>query len=187
VNIRALGKLVPKLPWWVDLVPLTILGALASANPFFTSGSQGLEPAGIWGAARLLLVAWASYAAWRLGRRAGHAVRDPEVRKAVFGAWLVVSLVMGAAAAAPFFTPESAWHRLLGECPAKAAGGSCALCGMTAAYYYISRGDWAGAIQANRGAIPLYGFSLVNLTMALGSLVVRLRARNKQEVLACRS
>lgn len=79
------------------------------------------------------------------------------MRKALIAAWVIISLMLIPAVAAPLVAPETAVSALLPQCwSIRAAGRPCFFCGITRGFFAIGRGDFAGAMGANAGAIPLY-------------------------------
>jgi hypothetical protein len=101
-----------------------------------------------------------------------------DLPNAVIGAWLVVSVIAFAAAAAPLLLPAEALYGLFPECEAKARGGGCAMCGMTTGFLLIASGDLEGARAANAGAPFLYFTFLANFLAAVAYSTLRLLRRH---------
>jgi len=80
--------------------------------------------------------------------------------------------------------PETLDHGILSRlppCPARQAGGSCALCGLSHAFLAIGRGDVAQAAALHSGSLWIYG-ALVVVWLAgtwttLGLLAALVRGR----------
>jgi hypothetical protein len=89
-----------------------------------------------------------------------------ELALALLGAYGVITLLLGTLALLPVVVPHERILPLVPECTTRERGEPpCPLCGMTTAYLDISRGDWAAAARNNRGAVPLYLFSIINLVL----------------------
>ncbi len=82
-------------------------------------------------------------------------------------AWLLLAVAMLCAVGLPFVSSPAALQALTPACEARAKGGSCMLCGMTTAFFAISRGDFAQAQMLNAGAVPLYAGFCVNALLAI--------------------
>jgi hypothetical protein len=102
-----------------------------------------------------------------------------DVKPALTGTWLVISAVMALAALMPFLAPAEALYGLFPECPSRARGGSCPMCGMTTAWIFIARGDTASALEANAGSVPLWTASVVNFLVAVAYSITMLRRRHR--------
>lgn len=88
--------------------------------------------------------------------------------------WLAVALVTGAAAAAPFVVPEPILARAVPVCESKRLyGRECWMCGTTRGFISMGRGDWGGAAQSNRIAIPLFIVFSANAGAAIAYLIQR--------------
>ena len=98
-----------------------------------------------------------------------------DLPKALRIVWLILGTVSGLLVLAPFFLPAQTLFSVFPVCAAKAAGSSCFLCGMTTAFVSIGRSDWAGALAANSGAIPLYIGLIVNFVAATAYTMMRVK------------
>lgn len=87
--------------------------------------------------------------------------------------WLVTAAVSGLAVLAPLFLPANFLLHLFPVCAAKAAGSSCAFCGMTMAFVQIGHGDWPGARSANSGSLLLYAALAANFLAAAAYAIMR--------------
>ncbi len=87
--------------------------------------------------------------------------------------WLVVGVITGALAAAPFVLPSQWMLGLFPACPAKLAGSECVLCGMTTAFVQLGSLDWAAAAASHRWSILLYLCFVLNFCGALAYTIVR--------------
>jgi hypothetical protein len=96
---------------------------------------------------------------------------------ALTSTWLILSGVMGVAAATPFVVPAEVLYGLFPECPSRLRGSACALCGMTTAWVHIASGDRASAVQANAASVPLWTASVLNFGVAVAYSIVMLRRR----------
>lgn len=100
-----------------------------------------------------------------------------ELRRSFFIVWLVLSGLGAAVLAAPVVLSEQAIMRLAPVCERKAKyNRECPLCGMTRSFLRLSRGDLAGASQANAAGPALAAVFLVNPALA-ALLLVRRRQR----------
>lgn len=79
--------------------------------------------------------------------------------------WRILSLGTVLVLLTPFLLSQSTLGSVLPACEAKLAGGACALCGMTTAFYRLSSGDISGALEANPLSLALYLALVVNLTV----------------------
>ena len=104
-------------------------------------------------------------------------MKEPaEWRKAFRIVWFVLSAIMLGALIAPWaFTPAQL-ASVIPPCEWKARyHRECLLCGMTTAFFRISQGEFAEAMRANRGSVPLYFVLACNEAVLLGSLGFRAR------------
>ena len=91
--------------------------------------------------------------------------------KAILAVWLIVSLLVTVILLLPFVVSQEALGRVLPPCQRVVTEHKeCLTCGMTTAFYRISRLDFKGAMRANRGSIPL--FCLFFFNEALFSFVL---------------
>lgn len=90
----------------------------------------------------------------------------------------LAALVLAASFALDSRTLDTGALGRLPACPAKLAGSSCALCGMTHGMVAISEGRFAEGARWNRGAPWLYA-ALV--AMALAAAALGLAGRTKQK------
>lgn len=105
------------------------------------------------------------------------SLRD-DLPKALSGAWLVVSAVLGVCVAAPLLLPAEAIYGLAPECEAKAQGGRCAACGLTTGFLLMARGETSAARDANPAAPLLYaGFAMNFLGAAAYSSMALFKRR----------
>jgi hypothetical protein len=192
--LLALGSQIP--PVWLERAPvlcpfrrlldIPCLGCgatrafVAACHGDFT-GALRLNPLG--------LLAWFGLAAGGatglvlLAVQIPRWLHDRQIRVALAVVWLVVSLVLGAAALAPFALPAETLGHLFPPCPQLAATGRpCPLCGMTSAYLAIAHGDWREAARDNEGAIPLWTISLVNLAVCAAFTARRARWQGDQSL-----
>lgn len=102
-----------------------------------------------------------------------------DVKPALTGVWLIVSLALAVAAIAPFILPAESLYGVFPECEAKRRGGSCALCGMTTAYVLIARGDFAAAQESNSGSVALWSVSVLNFIAASAYSLLSLVRRRR--------
>lgn len=86
--------------------------------------------------------------------------------RAIVIVWLVVGLFSGLLVAAPLVASSNSLQDVFPVCAAKAAGGQCALCGMTTAFIHIGEGDWNSALRANGGSLALYSALTLNFGLA---------------------
>ena len=87
----------------------------------------------------------------------------PECKQAVRIVWLVISLLILGALAAPFALGRDRVARLVPVCEWKSKyGRECAFCGMTTSFLDISEGHFGDATHANRASIPLYFLFVLN-------------------------
>jgi hypothetical protein len=90
--------------------------------------------------------------------------------------WLVVSGVILLLLAAPVALPERTLFALTPVCEWKAKyNAECPLCGMTRGFLDISHGDFARAVERNRGSVPLYAAFLINECLAAWFVLRRLK------------
>ena len=80
-------------------------------------------------------------------------------REALVSAWLILGSFGAAAVTAPFVVPMHVLERLV---PRSAPHPTCALCGMTHAFYEIAAGNLAAARRHNPGGVPLFAALLLN-------------------------
>lgn len=98
-----------------------------------------------------------------------------DVRRAVYLAWIVVSVMLVAAVIAPVVLPPDAIYQLAPLCEAKAHGGrACVLCGSTRAFVAIAHGDFAAASELNAASLPLYSGFAMNGVLVFAVLLRRL-------------
>jgi len=89
-----------------------------------------------------------------------------ELVLALLGVYGVITLILAALALLPVVAPHERLLPLVPECTTRERGEPpCPLCGMTTAYFDISEGRWTAAAARNRGAVPLYLFSIINLVL----------------------
>ena len=81
--------------------------------------------------------------------------------------WLLLAAVGLCVVVLPFVVSPAALSAAIPACEARAHGGSCLLCGMTAAFFAISRGRFAEAHVLNAGALLLYAAFYCNAFLAL--------------------
>lgn len=98
-----------------------------------------------------------------------------QVRTSLLTAWLIVSAVFLAVLAAPFVLSPQTIISLAPKCEWKVKyGRECVLCGMTTSFILISQGRLNGALERNRGSLPLYsamvGNECIALWVAIGGL-----------------
>jgi hypothetical protein len=91
-----------------------------------------------------------------------------DIRNALAIVWGAVTLAGMLLIAAPAVVPERTLAGWVPACEAKARGGACVTCGMTTAFYAISRGQFGPAAEANRGAVPLYAALALNTVLFCG-------------------
>jgi hypothetical protein len=84
-----------------------------------------------------------------------------------------------ALAVTPFVLPPGVLSALAPECRAKAAGGSCALCGMTTAFLHIGSGDVERARSAHAGSLALWILFVMNFIAAAAYLTVALMRKHR--------
>jgi hypothetical protein len=85
------------------------------------------------------------------------------IRRSLFLTWVIISAGILVILFIPFLISYDHLGNILPECESKVRyGRECAFCGMTASFYFISRGEFHQAIQANRGSIYLYSGFLAN-------------------------
>lgn len=95
-----------------------------------------------------------------------------EFRQGFFIVWAVLSLSALFILLAPFVLPENALFSLAPVCENKRLGrGECPLCGMTTAFFEISKGDFSRALYSNRASAALYSILVLNQFVFLGRLV----------------
>ncbi|HYC89223.1 MAG TPA: DUF2752 domain-containing protein [Thermoanaerobaculia bacterium] len=82
-----------------------------------------------------------------------------EWRAALASAWLILGSFGAAAVTVPFLVPMNVLESVV---PRAAPHHTCALCGMTHAFYEIAAGNLAAARRHNRGAVPLFAALLIN-------------------------
>ena len=82
--------------------------------------------------------------------------------------WLVLSLIVLAALAAPFALGERRLVQVVPVCEWKARyNRECPFCGMTTSFLAISSGRLGDARRANRAGVPLYLLLISNEVCAL--------------------
>ena len=97
----------------------------------------------------------------------------PECKQAFRIVWLVVSLLILGALAAPFALGRERVSRLVPVCEWKRQyGRECPFCGMTSSFLDISEGHFGDASHANRAGIPLY-FLFVSNEIGLAAFARR--------------
>lgn len=97
---------------------------------------------------------------------------DTDARRAFYISWLIVSAALLIALAAPFFISSANLERILPPCEWQVRYGKpCPLCGMTTAFYHISRGDLSQALDAHGESVTVYLLFLANTLLAGFSLV----------------
>jgi hypothetical protein len=97
---------------------------------------------------------------------------------AIRATWLIVAVIGMIAVVAPLVVSADSLHGLFPVCEARARGGSCALCGMTTGFIFVSQGEIEEARRANAGAPVLYAVLVLNFLVALPySITMLLRRR----------
>jgi len=106
-----------------------------------------------------------------------------QLKRALWIDWLVVSGAILFVLLAPLVLPERTALALAPVCEWKAKHHKeCPLCGMTAGFVAISRGDFARAAERNRGSVPLYGALIMNECLAARVVL----GRRKKEEFSCK-
>lgn len=96
-----------------------------------------------------------------------------DLQKALHIVWLILAGLCGLAVMLPVVFPAEVLAPQFPVCAAKAAGGSCILCGMTTAFLKIGEGDLAGASVAHGGSIFLYTAMALNFGIAVAYTMLR--------------
>ena len=96
-----------------------------------------------------------------------------ELSRALRIVWIIIGFVSGFLVIAPLVFPAGALFGVVPVCAAKAAGGSCFLCGMTTSFVRIGGGDFAGAQASNSGSVALYAVLGLNFVAALSYTMLR--------------
>ena len=102
-----------------------------------------------------------------------------ELRCAVFTVWLILSAAILLIMLTPFVASPSGIARLVPECERKKVGQKCAFCGMTSAFFSISKGDFRTAIAANAFSPWLYGGFVLNECLLLVVLIAKMCYRRR--------
>jgi hypothetical protein len=90
-----------------------------------------------------------------------------QLRTALCIAWLTMSVAVCGVLLAPFVLPPATVFALAPVCQWKVKyNRECVLCGMTASFVAISRGDFHTAARRNKGSIPLYLALVTNQCVA---------------------
>ena len=97
-----------------------------------------------------------------------------DIRKGLTITWVILAMVLMVAVLAPFVLPEQTLFSLFPPCEARLRGEACVLCGMTTAYVRLAKGDFAGAIEANRYSAGLWLASIANFAAAKAYILFRL-------------
>jgi hypothetical protein len=96
-------------------------------------------------------------------------------------AFVIVWCVLGCVILAMFLTllmvPAPVLGTYIPPCTAKLKGGTCPACGLTTAFYHISKGEYRQAQHANRYSIALYVTFLVNEATLAGFVVYKILRR----------
>ena len=87
-----------------------------------------------------------------------------DVRRAILISWWIVAAAGALAVLAPLVLPAAWLFGWTPSCP------GCFLCGMTTAFVFIARGDFAGALSANHGSLFLYAGLALNALAASRSI-----------------
>lgn len=97
-------------------------------------------------------------------------------KRSFFLTWLILSAGIFVILIIPFLISYETLGALLPECESKVRfGKECAFCGMTASFYFISRGEFSQAVQANRFGIYLYLVFLSNEILVAGVLWYKIK------------
>ena len=90
-----------------------------------------------------------------------------EIRRSFLWVWLIVAVICGAAAGAPFLTPAAKLQGVFPSCEARLRNRPCVACGLTTGFIAISNGEWKEAQRANAAAIPLFAGFAMNFAAAV--------------------
>jgi hypothetical protein len=86
-----------------------------------------------------------------------------EFRKAFIIVWLVLSVGILAILITPLLATPEQISAVIPPCEYKARyHRECLFCGMTTAFFEISRGNFHAAEQSNGGSVPLYAAFVAN-------------------------
>jgi hypothetical protein len=97
-----------------------------------------------------------------------------DTKKALYLAWIAVSVILVATVVAPVVLPSDTIYRLAPLCEARARWGrACVLCGSTRAFVAIAHGDLATATDLNAASIPLYSGFALNGVLAFAVILRR--------------
>ena len=103
-------------------------------------------------------------------------------------AWLIVSAMLLVILLSAAVAPVDAILRVSATLQLPhGEHGTCPLCGMTAAFLAISRGQFGAALDANSGSLVLYGMLLANELAAAAWLLSGQARRTLQAALAGQS
>lgn len=91
-------------------------------------------------------------------------------------AWLIISAGVFIVLALPFIVPQHQLAQFIPECQWQSQFQKpCAFCGMSTAFYTISRGDFIEAHRLNPLSLYIYSAFLVNILFAATTLKRSLR------------
>ncbi len=92
--------------------------------------------------------------------------------------WAILTVAAAGILLTPFAIAPATLARLVPRCEARAtAGGTCALCGMTTAFYRIAGGRLRDATRANAASVPLFAGLVLNEAGAMAMVLARRRRR----------
>ena len=90
--------------------------------------------------------------------------------------WLIVSVGVFIVLALPFIVPQHQLAQFIPECQWQSQFQKpCAFCGMSTAFYAISRGDFTGAYHLNPLSLYIYSAFLMNILFAVLTLKRNIR------------
>jgi hypothetical protein len=95
---------------------------------------------------------------------------DGTTKRAFLIVWYVLSCVILALLVTPYLVPASRVGGLIPACSSGVRGAPCPLCGMTTAFYRISKGEYGKAQTDNAYAGTLYLLFVVN-EVVLGGFI----------------
>ena len=90
--------------------------------------------------------------------------------------WFILSVGIFIVLALPFIVPQHQIAQFIPECQWQSQfQKSCVFCGMSTAFYAISRGDFTGAYHLNPLSLYIYSAFLMNILFAVLTLKRNIR------------
>ena len=93
--------------------------------------------------------------------------------------WFILSVGIFIVLVLPFIVPQHQLAQFIPECQWQSQFQKpCAFCGMSTAFYAISRGDFIGAYRLNPLSLYIYSAFLINILFAVVTLKRSIRFVN---------